>query len=290
MTATLTPTTAPAPEVATTPVPARATRSAAAALLSDTLVFARRNVEHIRQIPEKLLDVTVQPVMFVLLFAYVFGGAIDVGGSYREYLIGGILVQSIGFGMVGPATSIATDLSEGVIDRFRILPAHRSAYLLGHFLAELAGMLLAVAILLGTGLLVGWRAHTGFVDVATALLLLVAFAAAMIWVGTYLGMLVRTPDAVMGIAFTSIFPLTFISNAFVPIRSMPEVLQWVASWNPMSAMVAAIRELFGNPAAPVAKDVWPMQHPVAAAALYCAALLAIGMPLALRRFRARITD
>lgn len=259
-------------------------------LLSDTVVFARRNIQHIRQIPEKLLDVTIQPIMFVLLFAYVFGGAIDVGGSYREYLIGGILVQSLAFGLVGPATSIATDLSEGVIDRFRSLPTNRSAYLLGHFVAEMAGALLAMSILLGTGLLVGWRTHTSVVEVAAALLLLFTFAAAMVWIGTWIGLLVRSPDAVMGIAFTAVFPLTFVSNAFVPIDSMPDALQWVASWNPVSAVVAAVRELFGNPAAPIAKDVWPMQHPVAAAAIYCGLLLAVAVPLALRRYRSRTTD
>ena len=282
----------------TTTAPARPAAAAvtatgsggATALLSDTLVFARRNVQHIRQIPEKLLDVTIQPLMFVLLFAYVFGGAIDVGGSYREYLIGGILVQSLAFGMIGPATSIATDLTEGVVDRFRSLPTNRSAYLLGHFLAELGGMVLAMTILMGSGLVVGWRTHTGFVDVAGAMLLLLVFASAMVWLGTWIGMLVRSPDAVMGIAFTVVFPLTFVSNAFVPISSMPNVLQWVASWNPVSAMVAAVRELFGNPAAPIAKDVWPMEHPVAAASIYCGLLLAVAIPLALHRFRSRTTD
>jgi ABC transporter DrrB family efflux protein len=279
--------TSPSEVVAPGPVVAGAGTSG---LVSDTLVFAGRNLQHVRQIPEKLLDVTIQPVMFVLLFAYVFGGAIDVGGSYREYLIGGILVQSLAFGMVGPATSIATDLSEGVIDRFRSLPTNRSAYLLGHFVAEMAGSLLAMAILLGSGLLVGWRTHTSVVEVAGALLLLFVFAAAMVWVGTWIGLLVRSPDAVMGIAFTAVFPLTFVSNAFVPIDSMPDALQWVASWNPVSAMVAAVRELFGNPAAPIAKDVWPMEHPVAAAVIYCGLLLAAGIPLALHRYRSRTTD
>ncbi|HMG44863.1 MAG TPA: ABC transporter permease [Acidimicrobiales bacterium] len=273
-----------------TRAPAPPARSGVRMLLSDTLVFARRNVEHIRQIPEKLLDVTLQPLMFVLLFAYVFGGAVDVGGSYREYIIGGILVQTIAFGMMGPGTSIATDLTEGVIDRFRTLPARRQAYLLGHFVAELAGMMLAAVVLLGTGLLVGWRTHAPFLDVVTALALLLLFASAMIWFGTWIGMLVRSPDAVMGIAFVAVFPLTFISSAFVPIDSMPNVLQWVASWNPVSAVVAAVRELFGNPSSPIVKDVWPMQHPVAAAWLYCLACLAISVPLALRRFRTRTAD
>jgi ABC transporter DrrB family efflux protein len=289
MTDTLT-TAPPSSDRAPTGPATGAAASGVPALLSDTMVFARRNIQHIRQIPEKLLDVTVQPIMFVLLFAYVFGGAITGAGNYREYLIGGILVQSLGFGMVGPATSIATDLTEGVVDRFRTLPTNRAAYLLGHFVAELAGMVLAMAILMGTGLLVGWRTHSSVVEVAGSIGLLLLFASAMIWIGTWIGMLVRSPDAVMGIAFTVIFPLTFMSNAFVPIKSMPNALQWVASWNPISAMVAAVRELFGNPAAPIAKDVWPMQHPVAAATIYCTLLLAAAVPLALHRFRTRTTD
>ena len=126
------------------------------------MVFARRHVEHIRQIPEKLLDVTLQPLMFVLLFAYVFGGAIGVeGGNYREYLIGGILIQSLAFGMVGPAMSIATDLTEGVIDRFRSLPVRRTSYLVGHWIAELSGMALATVLILTAGFVVGWRTHAG---------------------------------------------------------------------------------------------------------------------------------
>jgi ABC transporter DrrB family efflux protein len=264
----------------------------ARSLVRDSLVYARRNVEHIRQIPEKLLDVTVQPLMFVVLFAYVFGGAIAVGNgaSYKEYLIGGILIQSITFGMVGPSTAIATDLTEGVIDRFRSLPPPRVAYLLGHYFAELAGMALAIFVLLGAGVIVGWRPHTTVWQFGEAILLLLAFASAMIWIGTWLGMMVRSPDAVMGIAFVVVFPLTFVSNAFVPIASLPDPLQWIATINPVSVLVAAIRTLFNNPLAPVTKHVWPIDHPVAAAWVYCIVLLAFAVPAALRRYRQRTTD
>jgi ABC-2 type transport system permease protein len=259
-------------------------------LLSESIVFARRRAEHIRQLPEKLLDVTVQPLMFVLLFTYVFGGAIGVeGGTYREYLIGGILVQTLAFGMVGPSMSIATDLTEGVVDRFRSLPVRRTAYLVGHSIAELSGMVLATVLLLTAGFIVGWRTHTDLVDLTTAAVLIVAFAAAMVWVGTYVGLLVRTPDAVMGVAFTTIFPLTFISNAFVPIASLPNALQWVASLNPISVMVAAIRTLFGNPVTPNPKDVWPLEHPVPAAFLYTAVVLLLAVTASVRRYRQRTT-
>jgi len=258
---------------------------------SDTMVYAGRNLAHIRQIPEKLLDVTLQPLMFVLLFAYVFGGAISVpGGSYREFIIAGILVQSIAFGLMGPATSIATDLSEGVIDRFRSLPTRKAAYLVGHFLAELSGMVLAIVILLGAGLIVGWRVHEDVGHVTAAALLLLLFASTMIWIGTWIGLTVRTPDAVMGVAFVLVFPLTFLSTAFVPINSLPNALQWVAAWNPISVMVSAVRDLFGNPTSPVARHSWPLEHPVVGAVLFTVALLAVAVPGALRRYQARTID
>jgi ABC transporter DrrB family efflux protein len=273
------------------PAVAERDTSGVVTLWRDGMVFARRNIEHIRQIPEKLLDVTIQPLMFVVLFAFVFGGAVAInGGNYREYLIGGILIQSLTFGLVGPATSISTDLNEGVIDRFRSLPASRGAYLLGHYVAELAGMVLSIAVLLTAGLLVGWRVHSSPLETLEAFVLLLAFASAMIWVGTLVGMLVRTPDAVMGVAFVLVFPLTFVSNAFVPIESMPNVLQWIASVNPVSVLVAAVRELFGNPTAPVTKHVWTLEHPVPSAWMACALVLALAVPAALRRYRARTSD
>ena len=260
-------------------------------LMVDATIFARRNLEHIRQVPEKLTNVTVQPLMFVLLFAYVFGGAIKVGGAgYKEYLIGGILIQTLAFAMMGPAMSIATDLQEGVIDRFRSLPSRRSAYLLGHYLAEMLGSILTIVILLSTGFIVGWRTHAGFLHVFEAIALLLVFASAMIWLGLWLGILVRSPDAVMGIGFVIVFPVTFISNAFVPIESMPNVLQWVASVNPVSVLIAAVRTLFGNPVSPVTKHVWPIDHPVGAAWLYSLALVLLGWVIAQRRYRARTTD
>lgn len=260
-------------------------------LWSETAVHVRRNLEHIRQIPEKLLDVTVQPLMFVLLFAYVFGGAIAVqGGNYREYMIGGILVQTLAFGLTGPATSLNADITDGVIDRFRTLPSRRSAYLLGHYVAELAGLVLAIVILLGAGVVVGWRFRGDALDAVVVTALLLAFASAMVWVGSLLGLLVRSADAVMGIGFTVVFPLTFLSSAFVPIGSLPGPLQVVASWNPVSTVVAAVRTLFGNPVAPVTRHTWPLDHPVPAAFAACALILAVTVPATLHRFARRTGD
>jgi ABC-2 type transport system permease protein len=260
-------------------------------LLSDTLALAGRNLEHVRQIPEKLIDVTLQPIMFVLLFAFVFGGVIDVpGGDYTAYLIGGILVQSIAFGMMGPGVSIAADLGEGMVDRIRSLPTSRSAYLLGHFVAELAAAVLAIAVLTATGFVVGWSIDASALDAIGGFALLLLFAAAMIWLGTLLGVVARSPDSVQGVVFMTVFPLTFLSNAFVPAAGLPDGLKQVADYNPISAVVAAVRTLFGNPMALPADAPWPLTHPVLAAVAWSAALLAIAAPLSIARFRARTTE
>jgi ABC-2 type transport system permease protein len=260
-------------------------------LVSDSLALAGRNLEHVRQIPEKLLDVTLQPIMFVLLFAYVFGGVINIpDGDYKAYLIGGILVQTLAFGMMGPGVSIASDLGEGMVDRIRSLPTSRSAYLVGHFVAEFAATIVAIIVLSLTGLVVGWSISAGLLDALAGFALLALFAAAMIWLGTLIGVIARSPDAVQGIAFMTVFPLTFLSNAFVPTEGLPDGLQQVAEWNPISAVVAAVRTLFGNPTAVPADAAWPLAHPVIAAVFWSLLLLAITVPLTISRFKARTTE
>jgi ABC transporter DrrB family efflux protein len=257
-------------------------------LFSDSLVFARRNLEHVRQIPEKLIDVTLQPLMFTLLFAFVFGNVIHVpGGNYREYVVAGILVQTLAFGVMGPGTSIATDLGEGIVDRFRSLPMARSAFIVGHVLAEFAAALLGLTVMTVAGLIVGWRIHTDVPHALAGFALLAALAFAMLWLGMLLGSVVRTPDAAQGIVFIVIFPLTFVANAFVPSGTLPDVLQHVANWNPVSALAAGIRTLFGNPTATPADAPWPLQHPVASSVIWIAVLLAVVIPLAIAAYRKR---
>jgi ABC-2 type transport system permease protein len=259
-------------------------------LLSDSLVIAKRSLAHVRQIPEKLIDVTLQPLMFVLLFAFVFGGVIAVpGGDYREYLIGGILVQTIAFGMIGPATALATDLSEGIVDRFCTLPMARASFLLGHMIAALAAMTLAIVTLSVSGLIVGWEIHASLVNAVAGYGLLLAFAFTMLWVGALIGVTVRSPDAVLGIGFLTIFPMTFLASTFVPIDGLPDGLRQVAAYNPVSSLAAATRTLFGNPTALPADAPWTLAHPVASSLAWCAALLALAVPLTIRRFRAKTT-
>jgi ABC-2 type transport system permease protein len=259
-------------------------------LVADSLVIAKRSLSHIRQIPEKLIDVTVQPLMFVLLFAFVFGGVIAIpGGSYREYLIGGILVQTLTFGIIGPATSMATDLGEGILDRFRSLPMHRSAFLLGHLAAELAASVLAVAVMVISGLIVGWRIESSFPEALGAFALLALLAITMLWVGTLVGIVARSPDVVTGIAFLIVFPLTFVASTFVPVAGLPTGLRQFAEYNPISCWAAALRTLFGNPTAIPSAAAWPLEHPVVASVLWCVALIAIVAPITLRAYRWRTT-
>jgi ABC-2 type transport system permease protein len=259
-------------------------------LLQDSTVLARRNLEHIRQVPEKLTNVTIQPLMFVLLFAFVFGGVIHVpDGNYREYLVGGILVQTLAFGMMGPGVSMATDLGEGILDRFRSLPMLRPAFLLGHLTAELAASVLAIAIMVVSGLIVGWQINSDPLEALACFALLGLLAITMLWLGTLIGVIARTPDVVQGIAFLVIFPLTFVASTFVPVAGLPDGLRQVAEYNPVSAWAAAVRTLFGNPTATPADAAWPLQHPVLASVLWCLAILAVVVPLTLRAYRRRTT-
>jgi len=257
-------------------------------LLADSLVLARRNLAHVRQIPEKLIDVTLQPLMFVVLFAYVFGNVIHIpGGSYHAYLLGGIAVQTLVFGLMGPGTAIATDLREGIVDRFRSLPMSRSAYLIGHFAAEMLAAMLAILVLSISGVIIGWSINTDFAHALGGYALLLLLAATMIWIGTFLGVLVRSPDAVQGVVFIVVFPLTFIASAFVPLSGLPSVLRTFGEFNPVSTFAAGVRSLFGNPTAVPHAAPWPLQHAALASVLWCLLLLAVFVPATLAAFRAR---
>ena len=255
--------------------------------LADALTVTRRNLAHIRRVPEKLLDVTLGPIIFVFLFAYVFGSAIQVpgGGSYREFLLPGIFCQSIAFLAITTAVGVADDMQKGLVDRFRSLPMARSAVLVGRTFADLTQSVLGLAVMATCGLIAGWRAHHGLPSTLAGFGLLLLFGFAMTWLGTFIGLLVRTPATANTIGFTALFPITFIANTFVPTQGMPAFLRTLADWNPLSATVAACRLLFGNPGAGYTGGAWPLQHPVAASLGYSLLILAIFVPLAVRRYR-----
>ena len=260
--------------------------------LGDTWIVARRGLLHIRRQPEALADVTIQPIMFVLLFAYVFGGAIEVtGGSYREFLMGGIFAQTIVFGAFGVAIALAYDRANGAIDRFRSLPMARGSVLAGHAVASLLRGMLPIVLMSLCGLIVGWRIHSSLLDAIGGYALMVAFSFAIIWVGVLLGSLLPTPEAVQGIAFVIIFPVTFIASTFVPVESLPGVLRTVAEWNPVTAVSEALRRLFGNPAADFGPTApWPIQHSILYSVLWIIGIIAVCAPLAVRAYQRTISN
>jgi ABC-2 type transport system permease protein len=260
--------------------------------IHDAWVIARRGLVHMKRQPEQLTDATIQPIMFVLLFAYVFGGAIDVpgGGSYREFLMGGIFAQTIVFTAFGVALSLANDRKNQAVDRFRSLPIAKGAVLGGHAGANLLKSLLPIAIMSLCGLIIGWRIRNGVLDAVGGYLLLVGFAFAMIWVGVLLGSLVATPEGVTGVAFTVLFPVTFIASTFVPTETMPGFLRTIAEWNPVTALADATRVLFGNPNTPAQPgDPWPIVHPVAYSIIWIVAIVVVCAPLAVRAYDRSIT-
>ena len=218
--------------------------------VSDTLVLARRNFLRISRAPDLLLAFTVQPLMFVLLFAYVFGGAIATSGhSYIDFLIPGILVQTMSFGGFVTAMGIAEDLRKGLIDRFRSLPMSRSAVLAGRTLSDIATNAISITVMLVVGVIIGFGFSTPFLHVVAGILLLLLFGYAFSWVFAFIGLTSSSPEAAQSLGFIVIFPLTFVSSAFVPPATMPAALQWFAEWNPFSIVVNAIRALFiGDPA------------------------------------------
>ena len=282
--------------IATAPLdiaPAHDDLPEARGVLHDAWVIARRGLIHMKRQPQALADATIQPIVFVLLFAYVFGGAINVpgGGSYREFLMGGIFAQTIVFIAMGVGVSIAYDRSNKAVDRFRALPISQGAVLGGHAIANLVKSILPITLMSLCGLLIGWRIRSGVADALVGYALLIAFALAMIWVGVLLGSLVSTPEAVQGIAFVVIFPITFIASTFVPTESMPGVLRTIAEWNPVTTLSNAVRIQFGNPIKPpAASDPWSIAHPLAYSAIWIVVIVLVCAPLAMRAYRRSIAD
>jgi ABC-2 type transport system permease protein len=254
--------------------------------VSDGLVVTGRNLRRIPRIPELALFAILQSIMFVLLFAYVFGGAIPLpdGGSYREYLLPGIFVQTLAFASIVTAIGMTDDMNKGIIDRFRSLPMARSAVLSGRTISDVVYNAGILVVLMLSGLVVGWRVHSSVGEFLLAVVLLMAFTFAMSWIGVYLGLRVPTVEVANQVGFITIFPLTFLSNAFIPIQTLPSWLQPVAEWNPFSSLVAASRELFGNPN-PVVSDSFPMQHPVLMSVVWIVVILVVFAPLGVRRYR-----
>ncbi|WP_093799340.1 ABC transporter permease [Streptomyces sp. Wb2n-11] len=257
--------------------------------VTDSLVIAKRNLIRMARIPEMVIFGLIQPVMFVVLFSYVFGGSMSIGGSldparYREFLMAGIFAQTVTFATAGAGAGIADDMHKGLVDRFRSLPMARGAVLTGRTLADLVQTALTVVVLAVVGLLVGWRVHEGIPKALGAFALLLLLGYAFSWIGALIGLSVRTPEAATSGGLIWLFPVTFVSNAFVDPTMMASWIRPVAEWNPFSATVQACRELFGNPGV-VQSDAWPMQHPVWASLIWSVLIIVVFRTLAVRKYR-----
>src|SRR3984885_6215760 len=257
--------------------------------VTDVWVLTKRSIARARPHPEPPTESTPQPILFVLMFAYVFGGAIGIpgGGNYHEYLIGGMLGMGLAQTAPGTAVAVVSDMSTGLIDRFRSLPMSRAAVLTARTIADLLTQMIGAAVVAGVGLAIGWRVHTGPGDVIEAFALALLFGYAFTWAGVCLGMVLRSPEAAQQTGFIIFLPLTFISSAFVPIQGMPGWLQPVAEWNPMSALAAACRELFGNPNPAALVHAWPAQHPELAVICWSVGMLLVFAPLATHLYRTK---
>jgi ABC-2 type transport system permease protein/oleandomycin transport system permease protein len=246
-------------------------------LVTDTLIVAERNLTRIKRAPDLLTAFTVQPVMFLLLFVYVFGGAISTPGyDYKDFLLPGIIVQNIAFGGFVTALGLNEDLNKGLIDRFRSLPMARPAVLAGRTLSDVATNSLSVLVLLTTGLIIGFSFHASVLEVVAGLGLLILFGYAFSWVFALLGLLVSSPESANSLGFIAVFPLTFISSAFVPVDSMPSALRWFAEVNPFTVVVDAMRALWVG--APAGNSIW-------GAVVWSLVIIAIFAPLAVARYR-----
>ncbi|MEU0964655.1 ABC transporter permease [Streptomyces sp. NPDC005917] len=257
----------------------------------DSMVVAKRNLIRMSRIPEMLIFGLIQPIMFVVLFTYVFGGSIKVGSStstqaYREFLMAGIFAQTVTFATAGAGAGIADDMHKGLIDRFRSLPMARGAVLTGRTIADLVQTALTLVVLAVVALIVGWRTHENLGKVLAGFALLLLLGYAFSWIGALIGLSVRTPEAATSGGLIWLFPLTFISNAFVDANQMPAFLRHIAEWNPFSATVQASRELFGNlPPGFSASGAWPMQHPVWASLIWSVVIILVFRTLAVRKYR-----
>jgi ABC-2 type transport system permease protein len=253
--------------------------------LRDGLTVVRRNLAQLKHQPGELVGALIFPAIMVVLFGYVFGSAITVpgGGNYREYLMPGLFAMTTVTGVLGTMLTMATDAGKGVMDRFRSMPIARSAVPFGQTGSDILVGLLSMIIIVGCGFVVGWRPHNGIAAALGAFGLLMLLRYAISWVGAYLGLLIGDPETADQYV-PLVFPISMISNTFVPTEHMPVWLRTIADWNPVSALVAACRELFGNPGVPAAHVPWPLEHPIAATLGWSFLLIGIFVPLAVRRY------
>jgi len=253
--------------------------------LADGWTLVQREFWHIKARPGQLIPALLFPAALTLLFGYVFGSAIAVpgGGDYRAYLMPGLFAMTASMSVLLNAMTISSEKTKGVIDRFRSMPMARLAVPYGQTGADILIGVISTLIMIGCGLAVGWRAEDGLASAAAAFALILVFRYAMSWIGVFLGLALKDEKTVDSLA-PLMFPVTMISNAFVPVDHMPDWLRVIASWNPVSALTAACRQLFGNPGAAAGATAWPLQHPVPATLIWSAVLLVVFAALSVHRY------
>jgi ABC-2 type transport system permease protein len=252
--------------------------------------MTRRTLMHISREPSQLSDVTVQPLLLTVLFVYLFGGAIPIPrGSYTDFILPGLLALNLTTSTMGTAVGLATDLHQGIVERFRVLPMWLPAVLVGRSLADLLTDCLCALVVAATGLAVGWRTSAGPLPVIAGFALVLFFTYALSWVTACVGLKSKSPESAASFGLIVLFPLAFVSNVLVPTQHMPGWLRAVADWNPVSAVAAGVRQLWGNPDPSASIGAWPMQHPVPASLAWSALILLVAAPLAARFFRRRTT-
>jgi ABC-2 type transport system permease protein len=262
------------------------------AAVRDVVVMTSRNLTHIAREPLRLSDVTVQPVLFTLLFIYVLGAGLVLPdhGSYTEFAIAGLLAMNLVTSSIGTAVGLSDDLGSGVIDRFRTLPMWKPAVLVGRSLTDLMTATLCALIVVATGVVIGWRPHAGVGDVIAGFAIFLLFSYALSWACACIGLFSRDAESSQGLGLVILFPLAIVSDALVPTQHMPAAVRTIADWNPVSAVTAASRNLFGNPNPAAAIHAWPLEHAVLASLIWSVALLAVFAPLATRLYRTRTAD
>jgi ABC transporter DrrB family efflux protein len=249
---------------------------------AETRLLVGRSLRTIPRVPERLLDVTLQPLIFTLLFLYVFGSAIRVPGMrYQDFLLPGLLGQSIAFGVIGAGVATASDFSSGVTDRFKSLPISRLSVISAQVIGQVLEQILGMVVVAGLGLALGWRPQLDAVSAVGLAALVLLGLVAFTWFGVLLGMVVRSADAVQGLGFAIVFPLSFLAGAFVPIQGMSLVPRVIGEWDPISAFVAATRQLAQGVHS---SGSWQLEHPIVAMVGWCVIVIAVCAPLALRRF------
>ncbi len=265
---------------------------------ADGLTVARRNLIKIKRVPDLLVFTTMQPIMFVLLFGFIFGSLAGAGNAsgYREFLIAGIFAQTVIFGATITGSAMAEDMQKGIIDRFRTLPMHPGAVLFGRTICDLLNNVIVLVVMSLTGLVIGWRIRTGVFEAAWGFVILLVFAYAVSWVFAYVGLKVRTPEIFNSASFLVIFPLTFIANTFTNAQALPGALKVIAGWNPVSTITQSAREHFGNLFALKVSDTdagqlkaikytWALEHSDLYTLIWVVALLAIFVPLSTATYK-----